>query len=111
MESKAIAKYQRVSPRKTRLVAQNVKGLPVEDALNMLKFTPNKPAGVLYGVVSSALANANQSNIDVDSMIVKEVIVNEGPTCKRFMPRSQGRAMHIRKRTSHITVILAEGQE
>lgn len=111
MESKAIAKYQRVSPRKTRLVAQNVKGLPVEDALNMLKFTPNKPAGVLYGVVRSALANANQSNIDVDSMIVKEVIVNEGPTWKRFMPRSQGRAMHIRKRTSHITVILAEGQE
>ncbi len=111
MESKAIAKYQRVSPRKTRLVAQNVKGLPVEDALNMLKFTPNKPAGVLYGVVRSALANANQSNIDVDSMIVKDVIVNEGPTWKRFMPRSQGRAMHIRKRTSHITVILAEGQE
>ncbi len=111
MESKAIAKYQRVSPRKTRLVAQNVKGLPVEDALNMLKFTPNKPAGVLYGVVRSALANANQSNIDVDSMIVKDVIVNEGPTWKRFMPRSQGRAMHIRKRKSHITVILAEGQE
>jgi large subunit ribosomal protein L22 len=77
----------------------------------MLKFTPNKPAGVLYGVVRSALANANQSNIDVDSMIVKDVIVNEGPTWKRFMPRSQGRAMHIRKRTSHITVILAEGQE
>lgn len=111
MESKAIAKYQRVSPRKTRLVAQNVKGLPVEDALNMLKFTPNKPAGVLYGVVRSALANASQSNIDVDAMIVKDVIVNEGPTWKRFMPRSQGRAMHIRKRTSHITVILAEGQE
>ena len=96
---------------KTRLVAQNVKGLPVEDALNMLKFTPNKPAGVLYGVVRSALANASQSNIDVDAMIVKDVIVNEGPTWKRFMPRSQGRAMHIRKRTSHITVILAEGQE
>ena len=111
MESKAIAKYQRVSPRKTRLVAQNVKGLPVEDALNMLKFTPNKPAGVLYGVVRSALANASQSNIDVDSMIVRDIIVNEGPTWKRFMPRSHGRAMHIRKRTSHITVILAEGQE
>ncbi len=112
MESKAIAKYQRVSPRKTRLVAQNVKGLPVEDALNMLKFTPNKPAGVLYGVVRSALANASQlSSVDVDSMIVKDIIVNEGPTWKRFMPRSQGRAMHIRKRTSHITVILAEGQE
>ena len=112
MESKAICKFQRVSPRKTRLVAQNIKGLPVEDALNQLKFTPNKPAGVLYGVVRSALANASQfPGIDVDSMYVKDVVVNEGPTWKRFMPRSQGRAMHIRKRTSHITVILAEGQE
>ncbi|MBO4316995.1 MAG: 50S ribosomal protein L22 [Mailhella sp.] len=112
MESKAIAKYQRVSPRKTRLVAQNIKGLPVEDALNILKFTPNKPADVLYGVVHSALANASQfPGIDVDSMFVKEVVINEGPTWKRFMPRSQGRAMHIRKRTSHITVVLAEGKE
>mgnify|MGYP001484085379 FL=1 len=69
MESKAICKFQRVSPRKTRLVAQNIKGLPVEDALNQLKFTPNKPAGVLYGVVRSALANASQfPGIDVDSM-------------------------------------------
>ena len=107
MESKAIAKFQRVSPRKTRLVASNVKGLPVEEALNQLKFTPNKPAGVLFAVVRSALANAAQfPGIDVDSMYVKDV-----PTWKRFMPRSQGRAMHIRKRTSHITVILAEGQE
>lgn len=111
MESKAIAKYQRVSPRKTRLVAKNVTGLPVEEAMNLLRFTPNKTAGVLLGVVRSALANAAQfPGIDVDSMFVKEVLVNEGPTWKRFMPRSQGRAMHIRKRTSHITVILSEGQ-
>ena len=112
MESKAIARFQRVSPRKTRLVARNVKGLPVEEALNLLKFTPNKPAGLLRGVMSSALANASQyPGFDVDSMYVKDVVVNEGPTWKRFMPRSQGRAGHIRKRTSHITVILAEGQE
>ncbi len=112
MESKAIAKFQRVSPRKTRLVADNVRGLSVEAALNLLKFTPNKTAGVLYAVVRSALANAAQHpGFDVDSMFVKEVLVNEGPTWKRFMPRAQGRATHIRKRTSHITVILAEGQE
>ena len=112
METKAIAKFQRVSPRKTRLVAKNVKGLPVETALNLLKFTPNKSAGILYGVVHSALANASQfPGIDVDSMYVKDVVVNEGPSWKRFMPRSQGRAFQIRKRTSHITVILAEGQE
>lgn len=112
MESKAIAKYQRVSPRKTRLVAKNVVGMGVEEALNVLRFTPNKPAGVLYGVVKSALANASQlGGVDVDAMVIKEIVVNEGPTWKRFMPRAQGRATKIHKRTSHVTVILAEGQD
>ncbi|MDO4839368.1 MAG: 50S ribosomal protein L22 [Desulfovibrionaceae bacterium] len=111
MEAKAIAKFQRVSPRKTRLVARNVVGLGVEDALNLLRFTPNKPAGILYGVVKSALANASDTSLNVDAMFVKEVLVNEGPTWKRFMPRAQGRATRVRKRTSHITVILAEEQE
>ncbi len=111
MEAKAIAKFQRVSPRKTRLVARNVVGMGVEDALNVLRFTPNKPAGVLYGVVRSALANASELSVNVDTMVVKEVLVNEGPTWKRFMPRAQGRATRVRKRTSHITVILAEEQE
>ncbi len=112
MESKAIAKFQRVSPRKTRLVAKNVVGLNVGNALDILRLTPNKPAGVLYGVVKSALANADQlGGVDVDAMTVKEIVVNEGPTWKRFLPRAQGRATKIRKRTSHITVILTEGQE
>ncbi len=112
MEAKAIAKYIRVSPRKSRLVARNVKGLPVEEAMNLLRFTPNKPAGIILGVLRSALANAEHNvNLDVDSLFVKEILVNEGPTWKRFMPRAQGRATHIRKRTSHITVVLAEGQE
>ncbi|GFH62646.1 MAG: 50S ribosomal protein L22 [Candidatus Desulfovibrio kirbyi] len=112
MQAKAVAKYQRVSPRKTRLVAGNVMGLWVEEAINILRFTPNKPAGVLYGVMKSALANATQlGGVDVDALRVHEIIVNEGPAWKRFMPRAQGRAGRIRKRTSHITVILAEGQE
>lgn len=112
MESHAIARYQRVSPRKARLVAQNVQGLGVEDALNILRFTPNKPAGIIYRVMKSALANATQlGGMDVDAMVVKEVMVNEGPMWKRFMPRAQGRATKIRKRTSHITVILSEGKE
>ena len=112
MESRATAKFMRVSPRKARLVAQNVKGLPVEDAMNILKFTPNKPADVIFGVLRSALANAEQlPGIDVDAMVVKQIVINEGPTWKRFLPRAQGRATQIRKRTSHITVILAEGQE
>ena len=112
MESKAIAKFQRVSPRKTRLVARNVVGLAVEAAINLLRFTPNKPAGVLLSTVKSALANASQlGGVNVDAMVVKEIVVNEGPMWKRFMPRAQGRATKIHKRTSHITVILAEGQE
>ena len=112
MESKAIAKFQHVSPRKARLVAKNVTGLGIEEALNILRFTPNKPAGILLGVMKSALANASQlGGVDVDAMVVKEIVVNEGPAWKRFMPRAQGRATKIKKRTSHITVILAEGQE
>ena len=112
MESKAIAKFQRVSPRKTRLVAKNVQGKGVEEAMNILRVTPNKPAGVLLNVLKSAVANASQlGGVNVDAMVIKEVIVNEGPTWKRFMPRAQGRATKIHKRTSHVTVILAEGQE
>ena len=111
MEAKAIAKFQRVSPRKTRLVARNVVGLGVEDAMNVLRFTPNKPAGILYKVVKSAVANAASNlAVNIDAMFVKEVVVNEGPSWKRFMPRAQGRATRIRKRTSHITVVLAEEQ-
>ena len=112
MESKAIAKFQRVSPRKTRLVAKNVQGKGVESSDLILRFTPNKPAGVLLNVLKSAVANASQlGGVNVDAMVIKEVIVNEGPTWKRFMPRAQGRATKIHKRTSHVTVILAEGQE
>lgn len=108
MEAKCIAKSIRIAPRKARLVARNVKGLPVEDAMNILKFTPNKAAGIIYKAMRSALANAEQAGSDVDALKVKQVIVNEGPTLKRFMPRSQGRANTILKRTSHITVILED---
>ena len=109
MEAKAVARYIRVSPRKTRIVAKNVVGRPVEDAMNILKFTPQKGAAIIRDVMRSALANAEQqSGVNVDALVVKQVIVNEGPTWKRFMPRAQGRATNIMKRTSHITVILAE---
>lgn len=112
MEARAIAKFQRVSPRKTQLVARNVCGKAVEEAINILMFTSNKPAKVLLAVVKSALANAvHNASLDVDSMVIREVVVNEGPTWKRFMPRAQGRATKINKRTSHITVVLAEGQD
>lgn len=111
MEAKAIAKFQRVSPRKTALIARNVRGKGIEEAMNILRFTPNKPAGAILDVLKSAAANATQMAVNVDAMFVKEILVTSGPTWKRFMPRSQGRATKIHKRTSHITVILAEGQE
>lgn len=106
MESKAIGRYIRISPRKARLVAKNVNGLPVEDALNLLRFTPKKAAELIYKVLHSALANAQVAGGDVDAMKVKQVLIEDGPVWKRFNPRSQGRAHRIIKRTSHIIVIL-----
>lgn len=80
--------------------------------MNLLRFTPNKPADVILGMVRSALANVeHNANMDVDALVVKGILVNEGPTWKRFMPRAQGRATNIHRRASHITMILAEGQE
>jgi len=109
MEAKAIAKYIRVSPRKTRLVAENIKGKGVEDALNILRFTPQKPAKILSKVLYSAISNAEQMpGVDVDTLIVESVMVNEGPTWKRIQPRAMGRAYRIRKRTSHITIVVKE---
>ncbi len=104
----------RVSPRKAALVASNVVGKPVGEALDILQFTPQKAAGLIRQVMFSALSNAGnnknhmKAGIDPDSLVVKQVIVNEGPSWKRFLPRAQGRATQIIKRTSHITVILAE---
>jgi len=106
---KAVAKFIRVSPRKTRVVAANIMGKGVEDALNILKFTPQKPAEILSKVLYSALSNAErQPGVDVDALIVDQVVVNEGPTWKRIQPRAMGRAYRVRKRTSHITIILKE---
>ncbi|MES9997423.1 50S ribosomal protein L22 [Desulfovibrio aminophilus] len=109
MEAKAVAKFLRVSPRKTRLVAENIRGKAVEDALNILKFTPKKPARYLSKVLYSAIANAEQlPGVDVDSLVVDTVLVNEGPMWKRIMPRAMGRAYRVRKRTSHITIVVKE---
>lgn len=108
MEAKAIARYMRVSAQKARLVANNVKGMPVEQALNQLKFTPKKAAKIISDVLTSAVANASQQGSDVDNLIVKNVLVDPGPTWKRIMPRCMGRAFRILKRTSHVTVIVDE---
>ncbi|WP_028574923.1 50S ribosomal protein L22 [Desulfonatronovibrio hydrogenovorans] len=109
METRAIARYIRISPRKARLVADNIKGKPVEDALNILKYTPKKAAGLISKVLHSALANAEQNySLDIDNLFVKQVRIDEGPTWKRIKPRAMGRANRILKRTSHITVVVDE---
>ncbi len=109
METRAVAKYVRISPRKVRLVMDQVRGKRVEDALNMLTFAPQKAARIVKKVIQSAVANAEQNtNVDIDNLYIKRIYADEGPTLKRFRPRALGRATRIRKRTSHLTVILDE---
>ncbi len=109
MEAKAVARFIRISPQKARLVADMVRGKDVEKALTTLRFTPKKGARLLMKVIESAVANASQSEaIDVDTLFVKQVFIDGGPTLKRISPRAQGRATRIIKRTSHITVVLDE---
>jgi large subunit ribosomal protein L22 len=109
MEARAKLSYVRLSAQKTRLVADLVRGKGVQDALNILKFSPQKAAGIVATLVSSAVANAEQKGAsDVDRLFVKTITVDGGPALKRFLPRAQGRATKIRKPTSHITVVLDE---
>jgi large subunit ribosomal protein L22 len=109
MEAQAVAKYLRLSPRKARLSADLIRGKQVEAALNILTQTPKFGARAISKVVHSALANARQNkSIDVDTLFVKTIFINQGPTLKRFRPRPMGRAGKIRKRTCHITVVLSE---
>ena len=109
MESTAKVKYVRVTPRKARLIVDLVRGRGVEDALNVLDATPKRAAQVVAKNLRSAVANAeNQQNVDVDRLFIKKAWVDEGPVGARFMPRAQGRATMIQKRTSHITIVLDE---
>jgi len=109
MEVKAVAKYVQISPTKVRKVAKAVKGRPVEDALAALGFMPQRSAKILGKVIRSAVANADQKpDIEVDNLSVANIVVNQGPSLKRFRPRAMGRSTRILKHTSHITVVLAE---
>ena len=111
-EAVAIAKYIRVQPAKVRIMARNILGQPIGQAINTLTFSPNKSAQVLLKVLNSAVANATTNErsmvTDVDKLVVYRVYVDSGPTLKRWHPRSQGRAFAILKRTSHITVVVKE---
>jgi large subunit ribosomal protein L22 len=109
METVAIAKYIRMSPRKVRLVADLIRGKKVGDALNILSFTPKASAPVILKTLKSAIANAGQKkDVDVDNLIVKGISVDEGPTLKRFRARAMGRGTRILKRASHIKIIVEE---
>ncbi|CFX04421.1 Ribosomal protein L22/L17 [Syntrophomonas zehnderi OL-4] len=109
MESRAIARYLRVSPLKARQVADLVRGKDVSEALGILRYTNKKSSPLISKVVQSAVANAEHNyDMDSDALYISEILVNEGPVLKRMRPRAYGRADIRRHRTSHITVVLRE---
>ena len=104
---KAVAKFVRIAPRKARLVADEVRGKSVPEAVTILQFTNKRAAGIVGDVIKSAAANAEHNDdADVGALFVRDVRVDEGPTIKRYRARAMGRATMIRKRTSHISVVL-----
>jgi large subunit ribosomal protein L22 len=109
MEVSSTHKYARISPQKCRLVADQIRGLPVEQALNLLKFSKQRAALFLKKTLDSAIANAeNNEGADVDELHVSDIYVNEGPTLKRMRARAKGRGNRILKRTSHIAVTVSD---
>ncbi|BCV38504.1 MULTISPECIES: 50S ribosomal protein L22 [Shewanella] len=109
MEVLAKHRFARTSPQKARLVADQIRGLPVSKALEILTFSPKKAAVLVKKVLDSAIANAEHNEgADIDELKVGKVFVDEGPTMKRIMPRAKGRADRIMKRTSHITVVVSD---
>ena len=109
MEITAKTRHIRISPRKLRLVSDLIRGEMVSNAMNTLKFTTKRGAKIIYKTLMSAVANAEvRGTINMDNLYVKKVWVDEGTTMKRYMPRAQGRATVIRKRLSHLNMILDE---
>lgn len=109
METRAVAKYIRISPQKARLVADVVRNKSAANAIQMLSIMPQKGARLIKKVVESAVANADQKvGVDVDTLYIKAIQIDQGPQLKRIRPRAQGRAYRILHRLSHITVVLDE---
>jgi ribosomal protein L22, bacterial type len=109
MESFAKLRFARISPQKARLVADEIRGMPVERALEILKFSTKKAAQVVHKVLESAVANAEHNEgADIDELKVAVIMIDEGPTMKRMKPRARGRADRIFKRTSHLTIRVAD---
>lgn len=109
MEARAVLKFARISSRKVKIVIDLIKNKKVGEALAIIKATPKAASPIVEKLIKSAAANAeNNHNLNVDSLIIAEAYANQGPTLKRIMPRAQGKANRIRKRSSHITVVLRE---
>ena len=107
MEARASARYVRVTPTKARRVVDLVRGMKADEAAAILRYAPQAAAEPVRKVIESAVANAeNNEGLDPDSLYITQVFVDEGPTMKRYRPRAHGRAYRIRKRTSHITVVV-----
>ena len=109
MEARAIAKYVRMSPMKVGVVLDVIRGKNVNEAFAILQYTPKDAAVVINKVLKSAVANAeNNHDLNVENLYVAEIFANQGPTLKRIRPAAKGSAVRIRKRTSHITIVLKE---
>ncbi len=109
MEVRAVSKYVRISPTKVQKLVGAIKGQPVESGLQALQFMPQKAAGILEKIIRSAVANADQNaDIDIDLLVIRNITADQGPSLKRWKARARGRGTRILKRTSHITVTLAE---
>ena len=109
MEVRAIHRHARISPFKTREITRAIQGLPAGEAIDVLNFTPRKAAILVGRTLKSAIANAeNNYNLDPARLVIKEAVVGEGPTLSRIMPRARGSASPIRKRSSHITIIVTD---
>lgn len=111
MEAKAILRTARISPQKARLVADQVRGMPVARAADLLEFSDKKAAALIRKVLWSAMSNAeNNLGADIDELKITSIMVDEGPVLKRFMARAKGRGTRILKRTSHISVVVGSGK-
>ena len=112
MEALAKLRFARIAPRKARLVADLVRGMGVDEAVEVLSFTRKKSAPMISKLIQSAVSNAEVSNpgVDVDELFIQRIFVDEGPTLRRYRPRAHGRATRVRKRTSHITVVLSAAE-
>jgi large subunit ribosomal protein L22 len=115
--ARAQARFVHVTPMKARRVVDLIRGMQADQALAVLRFAPQSASEPVYKVLASAVANArhiaerDSQRLDVEDLVVREAYVDEGPTAKRFRPRAQGRAFRVRKRTSHITVVVAPRPE